>query len=42
MIDQGGVSIDGVKLENDKAEIKIEPSVVVKVGKRKFLKVTLE
>lgn len=40
MIEQGGVSVDGHKIADEKAVIKIPISVVVKVGKRKFLKVS--
>ena len=40
MIDQGGVSVDGEKISNQNALIGIEQSVVVKVGKRKFLRVS--
>jgi tyrosyl-tRNA synthetase len=40
MIDQGGVSVDGEKISNQNAQIGIEKSVVVKVGKRKFLRVS--
>ncbi len=41
MIDQGGVSVDGIKVESDKSVIRIQSGVIVKVGKRKFLKVNL-
>ncbi len=40
MIEQGGVTVDGNKIADDKTLINITTSVVVKVGKRKFLKVT--
>jgi tyrosyl-tRNA synthetase len=39
MIEQGGVSVDGEKITTEKATITILGSVVVKVGKRKFLRV---
>ncbi|MBX2992174.1 MAG: tyrosine--tRNA ligase [Bacteroidetes bacterium] len=39
MIEQGGVSIDGVRIDSDKAVVTIRTGVIVKVGKRKFLKV---
>lgn len=40
LIEQGGVEIDNQKQENPAAEITIEDSVVIKVGKRKFVEVT--
>jgi tyrosyl-tRNA synthetase len=40
MIEQGGVSINGEKISKQNAMIGIEKSVVVKVGKRKFLRVS--
>jgi len=40
MIEQGGVSINGEKISNLNAMIGIEKSIVVKVGKRKFLRVS--
>lgn len=41
MISQGGVSIDGKRIADDKAIIDLSVSpVIVKVGKRKFLKVS--
>ncbi|MDL1894617.1 tyrosine--tRNA ligase, partial [Sphingobacteriales bacterium CHB3] len=39
MIEQGGVSIDGMRIDSDKAVVTIRDGVIVKVGKRKFLKV---
>ncbi len=39
MIEQGGVTIDGVKINDQHAIVKLNDSVVVKVGKRKFCKV---
>jgi tyrosyl-tRNA synthetase len=38
---QGGVSIDGVKIEDINAVIEIKNNPVIKVGKRKFIKITL-
>ena len=38
MIEQGGVSVNGVKIENEKAVIAINDGVILKVGKRKFVK----
>ncbi len=38
MIEQGGVTIDGVKINDQHAVVKLNDSVVVKVGKRKFCK----
>ncbi len=40
MIEQGAVSVDGNRIVDDKMIIEIPSAVVVKVGKRKFLKVT--
>lgn len=40
MIDQGGVSVDGKKIDDAKAQIQIHNYVIVKVGKRKFMKVS--
>ena len=40
MIDQGGVSVDGNKIDDDKAVIELHRDVIIKVGKRKFLKVS--
>lgn len=40
MIEQGGVSVDGKRIESERATIEIQNSVIVKVGKRKFLKVS--
>jgi tyrosyl-tRNA synthetase len=39
MIEQGGVTIDGQKVADYNAEVEIAESVIVKVGKRRFLKV---
>ncbi len=40
MIDQGGVSIDGKKIADQNAMVDIAGSIILKVGKRRFLKVT--
>ncbi len=40
MINQGGVSVDGNKIDDDKAVIELHRDVIIKVGKRKFLKVS--
>jgi len=40
LIAQGGVSIDGEKISDINAEITLEKSKVLKVGKRKFIKIT--
>ena len=39
MIEQGGVSVDGVRIADANAVVTLRESVVVKVGKRKFLRV---
>jgi len=39
MIEQGGVTVDGQRISDYNAEIRITESVVVKVGKRRFLRV---
>jgi tyrosyl-tRNA synthetase len=39
MVEQGGVTIDGERILDYNMEIKIVESVIVKVGKRRFLKV---
>jgi len=39
LIKQGAVSIDGEKIQDMKLQYKIENSVVIKVGKRRFLKI---
>lgn len=41
-VQQGAVSINGQKMTDDKATISIEGELVVKVGKRKFLKIVRE
>lgn len=40
LIEQGGVSIDGQRVADQNAVIGLEKSIIVKVGKRKFLRVT--
>lgn len=39
MIEQGGVSVDGQRISDYNAEIRITESIIVKVGKRRFLRV---
>ncbi|MBI5471656.1 MAG: tyrosine--tRNA ligase [Ignavibacteriae bacterium] len=39
MIDQGGVSVDGERISDDKATIAIRDGIVIKVGKRKFIRI---
>lgn len=39
VIDQGGVSIDGERISDHYATIELNPSVIVKVGKRRFARV---
>jgi tyrosyl-tRNA synthetase len=39
MIEQGGVSVDGQRISDQNAQVSIESSVVVKLGKRRFLRV---
>jgi tyrosyl-tRNA synthetase len=39
LIDQGGVSVDGVRITDSNTTIPVSKGVIVKVGKRKFLKV---
>jgi len=41
LVTQGGVSINGVKISDVGAKIKIENDMVLKVGKRKFVKLKL-
>jgi tyrosyl-tRNA synthetase len=41
LIVQGGVSIDGVKIDDINAMIDIKDNSVIKVGKRKFIKIKL-
>ena len=40
MIDQGGVSVNGERINDQNAIISLENSLIVKVGKRKFVKVS--
>ncbi len=40
LVQQGGVSIDGVKISDIHQNIKIASGMILKVGKRKFLKLT--
>ncbi len=39
MIEQGGVSVDGERIADDKAKIPIHDGTIVKVGKRKFVRI---
>jgi tyrosyl-tRNA synthetase len=39
LVIQGGVSIDGEKINDINAQIKINKPIVLKVGKRKFIKI---
>ncbi|QKS72554.1 tyrosine--tRNA ligase [Paenalkalicoccus suaedae] len=39
MIANGGVRINGVKVEDDKARVEVTDEMIVQVGKRKFVKV---
>ncbi len=39
MIEQGGVSVDGGRIADDKAKIPIHDGTIVKVGKRKFVRI---
>ncbi len=39
MIEQGAVSINGVRVPDDKAMVAVRGEVVVKVGKRKFMRI---
>ena len=39
LIEQGGVSINNEKITDTKSEIQLNDPMIVKVGKRKFLKV---
>ncbi len=40
LVTQGGVSIDGEKIDDINAEISLEKPKILKVGKRKFIKIT--
>jgi len=39
LIDQGGVSIDGQRIADQAAQIDAAQGVILKVGKRKFIRV---
>lgn len=41
LILQGGVSLDGEKIDDISASVKIDKEMVLKVGKRKFIKLTI-
>jgi len=41
LVIQGGVSIDGDKIDDPKALLKVNNGTVLKVGKRKFVKIVL-
>ena len=40
LIEQGGVTVDGKRISDEKAVIELGAGVIVKVGKRKFLRVS--
>ncbi len=40
MIEQGAVSVDGTKIVDLNAVVNLERSVIVKVGKRRFARVS--
>jgi len=42
LITQGGVSIDGIKIEDINSIIKLDIPITLKVGKRKFIKLSIE
>lgn len=42
LITQGGVSIDGNKMDDINSNIKIDKPITLKVGKRKFIKLSIE
>ncbi|MBK7378139.1 MAG: tyrosine--tRNA ligase [Ignavibacteriales bacterium] len=42
LITQGGVSIDGNKIDDINSNIKIDKPITLKVGKRKFIKLSIE
>lgn len=42
LIEQGGVYIDGEKAKSHELKIKIEKTIIIKVGKRRFLKIEPE
>ena len=39
LIIQGGVSIDGIKIDDIKKVVKFDKEIILKVGKRKFAKI---
>jgi tyrosyl-tRNA synthetase len=39
LIDQGGVSVDGKRIESQQGTVEVQQGVVLKVGKRKFIRV---
>ncbi len=39
LVDQGGVSINGQKISDSKTNVSVREPIIVKVGKRKFLKI---
>jgi tyrosyl-tRNA synthetase len=41
LVQQGGVSIDGNKITDIQSSVKIENELVLKVGKRKFMKLLI-
>jgi tyrosyl-tRNA synthetase len=38
----GGVSVNGVRIDHEKVEITLDNAIVIKVGKRRFLRVRKE
>ncbi|MBI2031014.1 MAG: tyrosine--tRNA ligase [Candidatus Levybacteria bacterium] len=42
LLEQGGVEIDRVKITNPNSEIKVKNDMVIKVGKRKFIKIKIK
>ena len=41
MIDQGGVRIDGARIEDKSLSLKVGSEIVAQIGKRKFARVKL-
>jgi len=39
MVKQGGVKLDGIKIEDDNLEVRPEGDIILQVGKRKFAKI---
>lgn len=39
LVDQGGVKLDGVVIENSLAPVKLKKGMIIQVGKRRFIKV---